>query len=366
VFQDVSANNCGLGILITGDASNARIIDPVITNTRNFNSVYEYGNAIEVRGIGTPTDILIQGALVDTCDHAPIKISRPDTGATGTDPVNVRIINLTAFDGGVATSGRGVLWIEDQVVISTILMVNTVAGNRTAAGKLKYLAEKSGAGAVDGVFVEAKLFSFLVKNLPFAGFNPATVANIRHMDSVQAPNVGRGIRKGSNLYYGAAGALANAIPAANQLALAPIDVDRVCTLNALAAEVNTAGTAGAVVRLGVYTDDGSGVFPSALIVDAGTIDGTVLGAQTITLGTPIVLQPGRYWVGAANQGAPTTGAQLRSVATTGANYMPSSTSSASNMNAGAAQNGVTGALPSTFTTTYGVASTPPRVLMQLT
>jgi hypothetical protein len=175
-----------------------------------------------------------------------------------------------------------------------------------------------------------------------------------------------GVYRGKGHYYGPDGTPSTGTPPSNQLAMAPLNIDRVCLLQALVAEVTTVGSAGALVRLGVYTDDGSGLFPSALVVDAGTIDATVLGNSTITLGTAIPLAPGRYWVGGVTQGAPSTLPIMRIVGVNGGVIMPSSTASASNANTGAAQNSVSGALPSTFTTTLGFTSAVTRVALQLT
>jgi hypothetical protein len=144
-----------------------------------------------------------------------------------------------------------------------------------------------------------------------------------------------------------------------------MNVDRLCILQALVGEITTAGSTGAVLRLGVYADDGSGMFPGALVVDAGTIDATVVGNAALTLSTALVLVAGKYWVGGASQGSPATAPVVRIVGTNGAVLMPSTTASASNIPTGAAQNSVSGALPSTFTTTLGFTSAVPRVALQL-
>lgn len=184
--------------------------------------------------------------------------------------------------------------------------------------------------------------------------------------STALKSTGRGgVYRGKGLFYGPEGVPTTGTPSAGQLTLAPMNIDRVCLLQALVAEVTTVGSAGAVVRLGVYKDDGSGLFPGALVVDAGTIDATVLGNSTITLGTAIPLPPGRYWVGGASQGAPSTAPIMRTVGTSGAVLMPSTTASASNIPTGAAQNGVTGALPSAYTTTLGFTSAVTRVALKL-
>lgn len=174
-----------------------------------------------------------------------------------------------------------------------------------------------------------------------------------------------GVYRAKGLYYGPEGVPTTNTPSANQLTLAPMNIDRVCLLQALVAEVTTVGSAGAVVRLGVYKDDGSGMYPGALVLDAGTIDATILGNATITLSTALALAPGRYWVGGASQGAPSTAPVMRTVGTSGGVLMPSNTASASNIPTGAAQNSVSGALPSAFTTSIGFTSAVPRVVLQL-
>lgn len=199
------------------------------------------------------------------------------------------------------------------------------------------------------------------------GTKPTNVKthNLRISPAPQAPSLGRGVRTGTALYYGPAGALTNDIPAADRLILAPVDVDRICTISELSASINTVGTAGAVTRIGLCKDDGTGVWPGALVVDAGTIDGIVAGVASKTF-PAITLMPGRYWVGAVNQGAPTTGAQLRAITTTGGPVlMLSPSADPANYNTGALMLGVTGALPAVFSTAYNVAFNSPRVLMRL-
>jgi hypothetical protein len=114
--------------------------------------------------------------------------------------------------------------------------------------------------------------------------------------------------------------------------------------------VTTAGSTGSVVRLGIRADNGSGL-PGTLLVEAGTIDSTATGVAEITLGTPLAVTPGLYWLCAAYQGAPTTQPTLRALTGTrtpvGAGSLSSALGTAT-MN-GYIQTGVTGALPGTFT-----------------
>lgn len=191
------------------------------------------------------------------------------------------------------------------------------------------------------------------------------LADRRNLKATPYPK-GIPVRRGAGMYYATPGLTSTATPSAGQLALAPIDINRVCVLTALVADVATVGSAGAVLRLAIYADDGTGIFPGALVADAGTIDATIAGAATLTLATPIPLPPGRYWIGGASQGAPTTAPVVRCVSTTGALIMPTTSASVTTLNVGAAQNSVTAAAPATFTTSLGFTSAVPRVLAQLT
>lgn len=139
----------------------------------------------------------------------------------------------------------------------------------------------------------------------------------------------------------------------NELRLTPLIISETTTFDRIAAEVTTAGAAGSVVRLGVYADDGTG-FPGALVLDAGTINGTSVGAQALTIS--LTLDPGLYWIGAVAQTATATmrtfnpgGLPYGLPSFVGASYAPNSFVVAY------VQTGVTGALPSNFTTTVAVA-----------
>jgi hypothetical protein len=74
------------------------------------------------------------------------------------------------------------------------------------------------------------------------------------------------------------------------------------TVNEIGARVTGAGSAGALIRLGVYSMNG---LAGTLVWDAGTIDGTSATTQTITGGTAAITA-GWYLLGGVCQGAPAT------------------------------------------------------------
>jgi len=93
-------------------------------------------------------------------------------------------------------------------------------------------------------------------------------------------------------------------PAANTLYFLPFYLQTGRGVQALAVQVFTAGSAGAVIRLGIYAD-ANGV-PGTLIRDAGTIDATTTGVKTLSFSPPAITTPGWIWLAAASQGGPTT------------------------------------------------------------
>lgn len=74
--------------------------------------------------------------------------------------------------------------------------------------------------------------------------------------------------------------------------------------------VTTAGEAGSTFRIGVWSSDSNGL-PSTLVYDAGTVAVSATGVQEITLGSPLVLTSGLYWVGGVVNNAPTTPPTMR-------------------------------------------------------
>ena len=132
----------------------------------------------------------------------------------------------------------------------------------------------------------------------------------------------------STSWYAPQTAVTTAIMIQGDANYVPVYFDGETTLSAIGLEVTTVGTAGSVVRLGVYQDDGKGV-PGSLLLDAGTIDGTTTntGAPQ-TISTPgLVVGPGVVWFAAAGQGSPATQPVVRM--TTGVSTIPISATTAS-------------------------------------
>ncbi len=75
--------------------------------------------------------------------------------------------------------------------------------------------------------------------------------------------------------------------------------------------IYTQGSSGAVVRLGLYKDNGK-QYPGKLIIDGGTVAVTTAANQSVDIPATTLI-PGLYWKIVAPQGAPVTYAQLNAM-----------------------------------------------------
>lgn len=118
------------------------------------------------------------------------------------------------------------------------------------------------------------------------------------------------------------------------------------TLDRLSIFVQTGGSTGAVVRLGIRNDNNGK--PGTLLLDAGTAATTSSASYpTITISQALAANT-TYWLSATAQGTPTTGAITR-YPTTWLSGKVGLISQASGASFGYTQTGVTGALPTNFT-----------------
>lgn len=123
------------------------------------------------------------------------------------------------------------------------------------------------------------------------------------------------------------------------------------TFTAIGVEIVTPGSAGAVVRVGLYSDRGDYAGPGTIMVDAGPIDGTQAAGIRSAAITPLLINAGtQVWFAYTPQGSPTTGITLRSYTTTSrltqiayANYL-----TFAGNGQGFFAGGITAGLPSTF------------------
>lgn len=142
----------------------------------------------------------------------------------------------------------------------------------------------------------------------------------------------------------------------------PFIVTKTQAFNGIAVLVTTAGSAGSVVRLGVYNDDGK-ANPGTLAFDAGTVATTATGLAEIAITQTLAV--GLYWLTAASQGAAAT-QPIIEAAQTGASglvgYIGTPTAGVSL--SGYTITGITGALPTPATTPTGMRTAIARIFLK--
>lgn len=139
-------------------------------------------------------------------------------------------------------------------------------------------------------------------------------------------------------------------------------VPNTVSITKIGAEITSAGEAGSKLRLGIYSDDGTGR-PGSLLVDAGQIAGDSATVQEITLATPLSIGPGWYWAAGAVQSAPSSQPTVRIASILSApTDVGTSIPSAGLGTYGWGATSISGAFPSTLTVTP--VSTAPRIFVK--
>jgi hypothetical protein len=87
-----------------------------------------------------------------------------------------------------------------------------------------------------------------------------------------------------------------ALAADSLRAMVPMDIPERWEFDGIEVHIVVAGDAGAEVRLGLYQDDGSGVYPGALEFDAGFVAADSTGVKSIALSPTKAVSPGRYYL----------------------------------------------------------------------
>jgi hypothetical protein len=152
----------------------------------------------------------------------------------------------------------------------------------------------------------------------------------------------------SGVYYGAVSNTTVALPL-DELIYTPFVFPRATSVDAIAVNRTAGGSAGSVIRLGLYAPDADGI-PADLIVDAGTAATDSGGILIITF-TPVTVSGLVYFAGVSNVDTFTVRAL-----TTGAyayDYIGARATDAFNGKLVYSESGVTGALPSTATPVFG-------------
>jgi len=102
------------------------------------------------------------------------------------------------------------------------------------------------------------------------------------------------------------GTSSNFVDGDGAMRVTPLWVPRNVAVSAIGFTINTGGTAGAVVRTGIYNSTATQM-PGTLVVDAGTVPATAAGNIQVALSPTVALTAGLYYVALVPQGAPATG-----------------------------------------------------------
>lgn len=227
--------------------------------------------------------------------------------------------------------------------------LTALAGLTSAANKLPYFTG-SGAAAL------ADLTSFIRTLLDDSD---AAAARATLGAALALPNA----VAGQYIYTCSPGVTASTQLANQTLRLYPWVVEKTMTIDRIGFEIATAGQAASKYRVGIYSDDGN-CYPGALLLDAGQGAADVATTVPLTV-SATVLQPGLYWIGGVPQSAATTAPFLRCAS----NWTPpvnpgQGTSPPVSAFFGFSEASVTGALPSTFTTTRTIIASIPRIFVR--
>ncbi len=156
---------------------------------------------------------------------------------------------------------------------------------------------------------------------------------------------------------------ANTALSLDQLATHPFVVPARTAFDRIGISVGTAAAAGGTLRFGIYATGAAGV-PGALVHETTTIDSTTTGAKELALPAGFALNAGLYWLAVVAQGAACSVSTHNTILPF---YGNNSTAQASvtNDRSYPADNGVTGALPATFTVD-GSTIVMPAVMLRAT
>lgn len=140
----------------------------------------------------------------------------------------------------------------------------------------------------------------------------------------------------------------------------PYVAPRSGTIDRIAINCTSVGSAGSVARVGIRSDDGNGYPSATVLADAGTAATDSTGVKAYTVSQAVTAGT-LYWISVTPQGSPATQPQFRRSATAGM-YAPwigfdGTSPDFSNPSSAYCQTGVSGALPSSFSSTVSTLLT---------
>lgn len=203
-------------------------------------------------------------------DYASTLTAAWASAAVPTPPADFDVASLNDdFGNTLPAAGQFRVRIEDEIAV--------VTRENAAAGKLRVLQR----GADNSIAA--------------AHANGATIEALPTRDAL-APLLRVSPRSPCwRVAFG--GVMGNSTPTRDRVSFVPLFTARE-TIDRIRCDVVTAGGVGAVVRLGLYADDGG--IPRDLIADFGTVIGTTTGVKDVTISQ--LLPGGLIWAALCPQG----------------------------------------------------------------
>lgn len=285
------------------------------TNINYYNAIIAGGTADAM----TATVVPAQTVLL--MDILPLWVRVPGTNATTTPTITINGVttNITLRDGSTVAAGdlQGTVILSKNSGQNRYELLTPASGG---AGAVSSVNGQTGVVVLDagdvGADPSGSAAAAQAASVSLAGSyaNPSWIASLAWSKITGTPTTisGYGITNipydqsyyfalGDALYDGWIGPFTeNFNPVTVSIARdflfgMPFHVSRGVNIDKIGIEVTGAGTAGSVIRLGVYADDGTGK-PGALLLDAGTVTGDSNAVKTITLGANLPLPNGKYYL----------------------------------------------------------------------
>jgi lysophospholipase L1-like esterase len=345
----------------------------------NFENTYGLNYAYKMVSLGTGVAATYQGVLPTILERVKGKYvtltARVRINSPAPDVSSLRG-TLQLYDGVTAVAGIYDMWSEGAFIYHSVtLRVDEAATQLTAYLICDNLGTNVGTSntwewvtLVEGVIPSCPEF--------VAGqFIRYSYAQTLNDAQKQQAAVNGGFRRTPEgvvetgkywILAGAGGVSTMALTASREYAV-PFEITSEVTINELDVEVTTAAAASAV-RLGIrahnpLTGEPKGGAP---LVDAGTIDSTTTGVKPKAISS-LNLKPGWYWYTVTAQGgAPTVRASLPYAVIAPMPTKATTAAALSQFNiCGYYQDGVTGALPSTWASTSNAFGAPRMLAKQV-
>jgi lysophospholipase L1-like esterase len=341
-------------------------------DTVNFEGTNGNAYSLKMTSLGTGIATLYQGVSATILARLKGKYVTLTAKVNALNPVADSSSSrgtLQLYDGTTASAGIFDIWSDGNFVYHSVtLKVSPTATQLTAYLICDNLG--TNVGTVNS-WEWATLVEGILPSCPetvsgqFVQFNYAqTLADTQKQQAA----VNAGLRRTpegvveSGKYWilaGSSSVTTMALTASREYAV-PFEVTSEVTVNELDVEVTTAAAA-STVRLGIRAHSPATGEPlsGAPLVDAGTIDSTTTGVKPKAISS-LNLKPGWYWYTVTAQGgAPTVRASAPFAVAWPAPTKAASAAAISQFNAlGYYQDGVTGALPSTWASSPNVFGTP--------